>query len=102
MPSISVDGVDIFYRDEGRGMPVLLLHAFPLTHQLFDAQVAALSSKYRFITPDHRGFGKSGLGKGPTEMSRLARDAIAILNALSIPRAVIGGVSMGGYTTMAI
>lgn len=102
MPSITADGATIHYRDEGQGLPVLLLHAFPLHSGMFDAQVAALGSKYRFILPDHRGFGASGLGQGPAEMSRLARDAIAVLNALQIPRAVIGGVSMGGYATMAL
>ncbi|MCK6546252.1 alpha/beta hydrolase [Myxococcota bacterium] len=102
MPSITADGVTIHYRDEGRGLPVLLLHAFPLSSAMFEPQVAALASKYRFILPDHRGFGQSGTGQGPTEMSRLARDAIAILNHLGISRAVVGGVSMGGYATMAL
>lgn len=81
-----------------------MLHAFPLSSVQFDAQREALAAtgKYRVLTPDHRGFGKSGSGRGPSEMSILARDAIALLNHLSIPRAVIGGVSMGGYTTMAL
>lgn len=104
MPAFtSFDGASIFYRDEGRGMPVLLLHAFPLSSEQYAPQLAALSSKYRIIAPDHRGFGASGLaGKGPSEMSVLARDAIALLNHLEISRAVIGGVSMGGYATMAL
>jgi pimeloyl-ACP methyl ester carboxylesterase len=103
MPTVKSDGVTIHYRDEGRGMPVLLMHAFPLSSEMFDPQVAALKSKYRFILPDHRGFGRSDVVAGkPAEMAQLARDAIAVLNALSIPRAVIGGVSMGGYATMAL
>lgn len=102
MPSISVEGTTIHYLDEGHGPPILLLHAFPLSAEMFAPQRAALSARYRLITPDHRGFGASGLGAGPAEMSLLARDAIALLNALSIPRAVIGGVSMGGYATMAL
>ncbi|MCC7381368.1 MAG: alpha/beta fold hydrolase [Deltaproteobacteria bacterium] len=102
MPTIASDGVTIHYRDEGRGPPVLLLHAFPLHAGMFDPQVAALRSKYRFILPDHRGFGRSGLGSGPAEMSQLAKDALAVLDALQIREAVIGGVSMGGYATMAL
>lgn len=81
---------------------MLLLHAFPLHSAMFERQIEALSSKYRFILPDHRGFGDSAAGAGPTEMSRLARDALAILSSLQIARAVIGGVSMGGYATMAL
>lgn len=99
---ITDDGVRLHYLDEGQGLPVLLLHAFPLNADSFRPQIAALSTRYRFIVPDHRGFGRSALGAGPTEMARLAQDALGILDVLEIPRAVIGGVSMGGYTTMAL
>ncbi len=102
MPTITVDGVPLHYRDEGRGLPVLLFHAFPLSGESFEKQVKALSGRYRFILPDHRGLGRSGLGEGPTEMSRLARDGLALLDALNVESAVVGGVSMGGYATMAL
>src|SRR3982074_1233118 len=96
------DSGSIHYLDEGKGLPVLLLHAFPLNSLSFRPQVQALSSKYRLIVPDQRGFGKSSLGSGPTEMSALARDALALLDHLKISSAVIGGVSMGGYASMAL
>ncbi|MGZ3457164.1 MAG: alpha/beta fold hydrolase [Archangium sp.] len=102
MLTITVDGVPLNYRDEGRGLPVLLFHAFPLSGDAFEKQVKALSGRYRFIIPDIRGFGRSGLGEGPTEMSRIARDALVLLDALQVESAVVGGVSMGGYATMAL
>ena len=102
MQTLTVDGVPLHYRDVGQGLPVLLLHAFPLNGAAFDKQVAALSGRYRFIIPDHRGFGASQLGAGPTEMSRIARDALALLDALKVDSAVVGGVSMGGYAAMAL
>jgi pimeloyl-ACP methyl ester carboxylesterase len=103
MPTLSVDGVPLHYQDEGSGLPVLLLHAFPLGAEAFRAQVQALSGRFRFIVPDHRGFGRSGLGSAPaTEMSRIARDALALLDALKVESAVVGGVSMGGYAAMAM
>lgn len=102
MPTVTIDGVPLSYEDRGKGLPVLLLHAFPLTSELFQAQLDALSSRYRLIAPDLRGFGASGLGQGPTEMSRLAKDGLALLDALGIPAAVVGGVSMGGYAAMAL
>lgn len=102
MLTITVDGVPLHYRDVGQGLPVLLLHAFPLNGAAFDKQVAALSGRYRFIVPDHRGFGASQLGEGPTEMSRIARDGLALLDALKVETAVVGGVSMGGYAAMAM
>jgi pimeloyl-ACP methyl ester carboxylesterase len=102
MLTVTVDGIPLHYRDEGQGLPVLLLHAFPLHGAAFDKQVAALSSRYRFIIPDHRGFGQSRSGEGPIEMSRIAQDGLALLDALKIESAVVGGVSMGGYAAMAL
>jgi pimeloyl-ACP methyl ester carboxylesterase len=104
MPTIQSAGATIHYRDEGHGSPVLLLHAFPLESRQYQPQLDALSRKYRFIVPDHRGFGKSSLPKNgaATEMEQIADDAIAILDALAIDEAVIGGTSMGGYATMAL
>ncbi|HJY85999.1 MAG TPA: alpha/beta hydrolase [Candidatus Acidoferrales bacterium] len=102
MMFITDDGVRLHYLDEGQGLPVLLLHAFPLNADSFRPQLAALSGRFRFIVPDHRGFARSQLGSGPTEMDRLARDALGILDSLKIQQAVIGGVSMGGYATMAL
>src|SRR5260370_17762304 len=84
------------------GLRGLLLQAFPLNGATFAAKVSALSGKYRFIVPDHRGFGRSGAAQGVTEMSRLAKDALAILDALDVRSAVVGGVSMGGYASMAL
>ncbi|WP_309892408.1 alpha/beta fold hydrolase [Archangium sp.] len=102
MHTLTVDGVPLHYRDEGRGLPVLLFHAFPLNGDAYARQVKTLSGRYRFIIPDIRGFGRSGLGEGPTEMSRIARDALALLDVLNVESAVVGGVSMGGYATLAL
>ncbi|RKH90379.1 alpha/beta fold hydrolase [Corallococcus sp. AB045] len=102
MLTVAVDGISLHYRDVGQGLPVLLMHAFPLDGSAFDQQVAALSGRYRFLVPDLRGFGQSRLGEGPTEMRKLAQDAIALLDALNIDTAVVGGVSMGGYAALAL
>ncbi|MDY7230708.1 alpha/beta fold hydrolase [Hyalangium rubrum] len=102
MLTITVEGTPLHYRDVGQGLPVLLLHAFPLHGEAFDKQVAALSGRYRFIVPDHRGFGESELGQGPTEMTRLAQDSLALLDSLKLDSVVVGGVSMGGYAAMAL
>jgi pimeloyl-ACP methyl ester carboxylesterase len=102
MPTLTVDGVPLHYRDEGSGPPVLLFHAFPLHADAFLPQVKALSHRYRFILPDVRGLGRSAPGEGPTEMSRIARDGLALLDALGVESAVVGGVSMGGYASMAL
>jgi pimeloyl-ACP methyl ester carboxylesterase len=102
MGFLATHGVRIHYRDAGSGVPVLLLHAFPLSGKMFDAQVAALADRARFIVPDHRGFGRSSTGEGPATMERLAEDGLALLDHLAIGSAVVGGVSMGGYAAMAL
>ena len=102
MLTVTVDGLPLHYRDVGQGPAVLLLHGCPLTGSSFDAQVKALSGRYRFIVPDIRGFGETPLGDGPTEMSLIARDALALLDALKIDSVVVGGVSMGDYAALAL
>ncbi|WNG14629.1 alpha/beta fold hydrolase [Cystobacter fuscus] len=101
MPTLSVDGVPLHYRDEGQGLPVLLFHAYSLNADAFLPQVKALSHRYRFLLPDAPGHGRSGLGEVPTEMSRIARNGLALLDALGLDSVVVGGVSMGGYASMA-
>ncbi len=102
MGFLTTRGIRLHYRDSGRGVPVLLLHAFPLTGAMFDCQVEALSGLARFIIPDHRGFGESTLGEGPATMDQLAQDALLLLDSLGIEAAVVGGVSMGGYVSLAL
>jgi 3-oxoadipate enol-lactonase len=79
----------------GAGTALLLLHAFPLDHSMWRAQ-AALAEHVRLVVPDQRGFGASP-GPGPESIAQLAADAVALLDALHVSRAVVCGVSMGGY-----
>jgi pimeloyl-ACP methyl ester carboxylesterase len=81
---------------------VVLLHAFPLSGEMFQPQWAALSGRARFIVPDLRGFGQSDTGPSPSEMGSLADDVLALLDHLGIDSAVVGGVSMGGYASLAL
>lgn len=79
----------------GSGLPVVLLHAFPLDHGMWQRQ-APLADSLRLIVPDLRGFGASG--SVPSSIADFADDVAAILDALHIELpAVVCGVSMGGY-----
>jgi pimeloyl-ACP methyl ester carboxylesterase len=102
MHTRTIQGHPLSYRDEGQGPVVLLFHAFPLHSGAFARQVAALSHRYRFLLPDAPGLGQGALPHGPTEMASLARDALALLDELRIDSVVVGGVSMGGYASMAL
>ncbi len=95
-------GLRLHFEDSGTGVPVLLLHSFPLSGALFHPQVSALSSQARFVIPDLRGFGQSAAGEGPATMEELAEDALLLLDHLRIPAAVVGGSSMGGYVALAL
>jgi pimeloyl-ACP methyl ester carboxylesterase len=80
----------------------VLLHAFPLSGEMFEPQWSALQHRARFIVPDLRGFGESDAGSGPSEMGVMADDVLALLDHLAIDSAVVGGVSMGGYVSLAL
>lgn len=80
----------------GSGLPLLLLHGFPLDHGMWAGQ-EPLAEQVRLIVPDQRGFGGS-TGPGPESMEQLADDAVALLDALHVTGpAVVCGLSMGGY-----
>jgi pimeloyl-ACP methyl ester carboxylesterase len=101
MPMVNRDRIRLHFYDQGRGAPLLLLHAYPLTGESFRAQWEGLPG-VRVIAPDHRGFGQSEPGEGPLTMEQIAEDALAILDSLGIEQAAVGGVSMGGYAAMAL
>jgi pimeloyl-ACP methyl ester carboxylesterase len=88
--------------DVGSGLPVLLLHAFPLSSAMWSAQRDALAAGYRVLTPDQRGFGNSPLGSAEPSLAVAADDVAALLDARGIDRAVVVGLSMGGYVAMAL
>jgi pimeloyl-ACP methyl ester carboxylesterase len=94
--------IELYHRDTGSGLPVVLLHAFPLSSAMWLAQREALAPEYRIITPDQRGFGGSALGAEPPDLDLVADDLAALLDAKNIDAAVIGGLSMGGYVAMAL
>lgn len=76
--------------------PVLMLHSIGTNLHLFDPQAAAVARNRRVIRMDLRGHGLSGVTQGAYFMSLLARDALALLDALGVKRAHVAGVSIGG------
>ncbi|MCI0490030.1 MAG: alpha/beta hydrolase [Blastocatellia bacterium] len=96
-----INGIKINYSDEGTGMAVIFIHAFPLDQTMWDEQVAALRDRCRAITLDLRGFGESDVPEGPCLMEEMAADVRGLMSALSVERAVLAGLSMGGYVSLA-
>jgi pimeloyl-ACP methyl ester carboxylesterase len=90
------------YVDRGAGMPVLLVHGFPLDHTMWTAQIAALSRQARVIAPDLRGFGETPLAPGDAErglsMEAYADDLVELLDTIAVREPIVlVGFSMGGY-----
>src|ERR1043166_8933138 len=89
------------YTDTGLGSPVVLIHGYPFNRSLWSEQVIALSNSYRVIAPDLRGFGETEVTAGSATMNQMAQDVAELMDQLQIPRAVVGGLSMGGYVALA-
>ncbi|MEO6834634.1 MAG: alpha/beta hydrolase [Candidatus Tumulicola sp.] len=96
------DGTRVDVRVDGfGGVPIVLIHGFPLAREIWDSQAVALSRAHRVIRPDLRGMGKSSVPDGPYLMDVLAADVASVLDALGIERAAIAGHSLGGYVAIA-
>ena len=97
----SVGGSPVRYLEAGSGSPVVLLHAFPLSADMWRPQLAQPPEGARLLAPDLRGFGPEARTPART-MEEMAADVLDWLDALRIDRAAIGGLSMGGYLTFAL
>ena len=103
MPTSDLVGAKIHYQDVGSGKDVvLLLHAFPLHSGMWSRQIAALSPSFRVIAPDYPGLGKSTPRPEPSTMEVLAEQVLGLLGSLRVDRAVVVGLSMGGYLAFEI
>lgn len=96
-----VNGISIAYSDEGTGLPIVFLHAFPLNRTMWATQEKALSSQFRIITIDLRGHGESDAPLWRYTLDQSADDVSTLLDHLGIQRALFVGLSMGGYILFA-
>ncbi|MEU8056317.1 alpha/beta fold hydrolase [Microbispora bryophytorum] len=94
--------MQLYSRSAGSGLPVVLLHAFPLSSAMWLAQREGLAPVCRVITPDLRGFGGTMLGDDEPSVDLMADDVAHLLDQEGVDRAVVGGLSMGGYVAMAL
>lgn len=93
--------MSLAFDDKGTGLPVLLIHGFPLSRGMWRPQIEALTKAgYRVIVPDLPGFGESPPLNGSVSMAAYADAVVALLDQLGIEQAVVGGMSMGGYVLL--
>jgi len=101
MPKATIQDIQMAYTDEGSGPAVVFVHGYPFNRTLWTEQVSALAASHRVVVPDLRGFGETDVGSSASTMSQLARDVKLLMDHLRIEKAFIGGLSMGGYVTLA-
>lgn len=99
---IKLNGIDINYTERGlpQGLPVVFLHGFPFNHTMWEPQMKALPNNIRAITFDIRGHGESDVAEGQYTIELFVDDLIALLDHLVIEKAVVCGLSMGGYIAL--
>jgi 3-oxoadipate enol-lactonase len=99
--TIEVNDFNLSYDDLGEGRyPIIFLHGFPFDKSMWNEQCEFLKSSYRLIACDIRGFGKSTDEVTPLSMSLFADDLILFMDKLGIDKAIICGLSMGGFIAL--
>lgn len=103
MAVLDRDGVSISYDSVGSGPPILLSNGYSATAQMWAGQVEAWSGDFQIITWDMRGHGLSDSPDDPAlyNEAQTVGDMAAVLDACGVERAVIGGLSLGGYMSLA-
>jgi 3-oxoadipate enol-lactonase len=102
MNTRTVTGRTVSYDDVGVGRPLVLLHAFPLSREMWQPQIAALSRDFRVLAPDLPGFGGTAGFADEPSIDGMAIAVSELLDALSITEPVaLVGLSMGGYVAFA-
>jgi pimeloyl-ACP methyl ester carboxylesterase len=103
MPKINRDGVDIYYEVHGSGPPLLLTHGYSSTSAMWNGQIEALSRHHKLVLWDMRGHGQSDYPTDPSHYSEAltVTDMAALLDEVGADKAIVGGLSLGGYMSLA-
>ena len=103
MPKINRDGVQIYYEVHGSGPPLILTHGYSSTSEMWKGQIAALSKPHKLVLWDMRGHGRSDYpaDAGAYSEALTIADIAALLDAIGTERAIVGGLSLGGYMSLA-
>jgi pimeloyl-ACP methyl ester carboxylesterase len=103
MPKIDRDGIKIYYEVHGSGPPLILTHGYSSTSAMWTAQIEALSKHHSLILWDMRGHGQSDYPDNPAAYSEALTvgDIAALLDEVGAAKAIVGGLSLGGYMSLA-
>jgi 3-oxoadipate enol-lactonase len=101
MRTFESNGLSLSYREEGSGVPLVLIHGFCGSSRYWQEVIPALAQHFRVIAPDLRGHGDSSAPIESYTMDVLADDLARLLEHLELPRVIMLGHSLGGYVTLA-
>jgi len=103
MPTLDRDGVKIHYEVAGDGPALILTHGYSSTGEMWAGQIEPLSKHFKVITWDMRGHGRSDYPQDQAAYSEAAtvEDIAGLLDAVGAGQAIIGGLSLGGYMSLA-
>ena len=100
--TIETNGVNIYYESHGQGEPLVLLHGGSLTGDMWQPYLAGFAERYRVITPDLPGHGRSSNPADTMSYQHLADDIVAFIHALDLRKPLIAGFSDGGQVALEI
>ncbi len=101
MPYVPANNVKLFYEDTGGDGPVLVFsHGLLMNREMFSPQIEKLRQTYRCISWDQRGFGRTGPVDRAFTYWTSAQDVLSLLSALKIEKAILAGLSQGGFLSM--
>jgi 3-oxoadipate enol-lactonase len=100
--NLTINGTSLHVVESGdpSGIPVIFIHGFPFSHTMWRPQLQSLPPKVRAIAYDVRGHGMSDVGDGQYSIELFVDDLMGLMDGLSIPRAALCGLSMGGYIAL--
>jgi pimeloyl-ACP methyl ester carboxylesterase len=103
MPKIDRDGIKIYYEVHGSGPPLILTHGYSSTSAMWQGQIEALAKHHQLILWDMRGHGQSDYPDNPAAYSEALTvgDVAALLDEVGAAKAIVGGLSLGGYMSLA-
>jgi 3-oxoadipate enol-lactonase len=97
---ITINEIKISYHENGMGFPLVFIHGFPLSKDIWRPQWEGLADATRSIAPDLRGFGDSQSPSGTYTMELLAKEIASFMDGVNVIAPILIGLSMGGYIAM--
>jgi pimeloyl-ACP methyl ester carboxylesterase len=102
VPKAKVNGINMYYKVQGKGLPLVMIQGFAGNHKAWFFQTSVFKKYYKVIIFDNRGIGKSDKSSEPYTIRTMAEDVIGLMDYLGIDKAHVLGLSLGGMVAQEI